>query len=150
MPRWSRSPTIAAIHDTDDIDSIDDISRSVPLRVRRGLVVFSVAFAALGVWWYVTDPGVLSYQLGGLATIPFAVVVLVRLHRRLATAVQWALALVLAIAGPVAYVLWPSATLWNYGALAVMPLCMLAWRRTAGHPDAPPPAGAPDGPWGPP
>jgi hypothetical protein len=64
--------------------------------------------------------------------------------------VQWAAALALAIAGPAAYLIWRGTLLWNYGALAVMPLFMLSGSRAAPSGDAAPPGGIPDGPWGPP
>ena len=150
LPPWDRLPTIAAIRDTEDIERCShEAWRPIPLRVKRGLVLVSVALAALGVWWYVTDPGVLSYQLGGLLTIPLGWLALEWLHRRLPIVWQWALAITLAFSGPVAYLLWPSSTLWNYGALAVMPLCILAWTRTA-QPEQSGAGGMGELPWGPP
>jgi hypothetical protein len=73
---------------------------------------------------------------------------MIRLHRRLPMALQWAVALALAIAGPVAYLIWPSAVLWNYGAVAVMPLFALASARLA--PGQSEPVTRADGPRGPP
>ena len=83
----------------DDFD-FDDGWPTLPRWARVALLALSVALAAGGVWWYVADPGVLSYQVGGLAIVPLLMAALVWLHRRLPMPVQWAAALALAIAGP--------------------------------------------------
>ncbi len=118
-------------------------------------IAASIAAAVAGIVIYAADPGVLTYHVNLLLLAPAAWLVLHGAQRVLPYRVQWALAIVLAPVGASAYLLWPNAQWWNYGALLAIPFFLLATeraervRREKG--DAEPSYGAwLDGPWGPP
>ena len=107
--------------------------------------------AGLGVYWYVRAPGPGSYQASSLLTAPALLVTCVWLHRRTPLGLQWAAAWMLAVAGPVGYLVWGGAQWWNWGQLMPVPLILLAVR-SADDDDEHEPwyGGVADGPWGPP
>jgi hypothetical protein len=119
-------------------------------------IAASIVAAVVGIVVYAADPGVLTYHVNLLLLAPAVCLVLYGAQRVLPYRVQWALAIVLAPVGAAAYLLWPNAQWWNYGALLALPLSMLATdradrlRREKGD-GAPSSYGAwGDGPWGPP
>lgn len=122
--------------------------------VRWAAWLIAVALAAAGTVLYVSSPGVLSYQVGGLLTCPLLVAGCVFLHRRLPIAPQWVGATALALGGAVGYLIWPNDIWWNFGAVAGMPLVLLASTKLMPDPDDPTRdawyGGMTDGPWGPP
>lgn len=109
----------------------------------------AVLLAAIGVAWYVATPGVASYQVSSLLTLPALVIACVWLHQRLSSRLQWTGAIALALVGPVGYAVIGGAQWWNWGQMTLVPLLLLmlskvddSERSWAG--------GAGDGPWGPP
>jgi hypothetical protein len=92
-----------------------------PAAKRRWLIATLVA-AIAGVIYYALAPGVASTQVGLPLTVPLLCIALVWLHRHLPLAVQWAIAVPLAVAGPASYVIFSGAQLWAWGQLAVFPL----------------------------
>ena len=98
-------------------------------RAKRRWLIASVLAALAGGAFYVVAPGVASTQVGLPLTLPLLVVALVWLHRRLPLAVQWALGVPLALAGPASYLIFSGAQLWAWGQLAVLPLAGLMYDR---------------------
>jgi hypothetical protein len=106
--------------------------RTKPLLSReatRRWLVASVVAAVAGATCYALAPGVASTQIGIPLTLPLLFIALVWLHRRLPLAMQWALAVPLAAAGPACYVIFSGAQLWAWGQLAVVPLLGLMFDR---------------------
>jgi hypothetical protein len=122
--------------------------------VRRVGLVLAVLSAAAGVVWYAMTPGVGSYQASSLLTLPLVMVVLVWLHHRLPVWLQWAIAIPLALVGPIGYLVAGGAQWWNWGQVASFPLVMLAialsLRSENDEASEPWYGGVGDGPWGPP
>jgi peptidoglycan/LPS O-acetylase OafA/YrhL len=111
----------------------------------------AVALAVPGVVLYAESPGVATAQLNGLLVVPLLMLVLVWLHRRLPLRLQWIGAWLVLLLGAGAYLLWPNAQTWQYGAMGAIPLVMLAVAREERDEEDDPayPAWV-DGPWGPP
>lgn len=113
--------------------------------------IAAVVLAVIGVVWYASSPGVASYQANRLLLAPLLAILLWRLHRVLPSWLQWSGAVVLALIGPTGYLVFGGAQWWNWGQLALLPLCLLVVRVARTSPDVPttytPPT---DGPWGPP
>jgi hypothetical protein len=140
----------------EEDDDRDDFSiwEDVGPRARALWLAAALACAIGGVWWYASSAGVGSYQASLLLALPLILTVAGWLHRRLPTALQWALALSLAVVGPVGYLVWGGVQWWNWGQDSVLPLGMLLVDKARLKPDRDPDAqwygGAADGPWGPP
>ena len=106
---------------------------------RALLWVAAVLAAAVGVWLYARDARGLTYFAHAVLCLPLFTLVIEAAARVLPERVQWAIAIPLALLGPLAYVLWMNDQWWLYGALAAMPLVLLAERRaerrgaSAGH-----------------
>jgi hypothetical protein len=117
-------------------------------------IVFAISLvlAALGVYWYVTAPGVASYQASSLLTLPLFVIALVWLHKRLPIRVQWIVAWPLALVGPIGYAVFGGDQWWNWGQLTPLPLLLLIVTRPGAiDSDGAATGGVVgDGPWGPP
>jgi hypothetical protein len=124
------------------------------LRVWRAVGLGAAVLAAVaGVVWYAVAPGVGTFQASGWLTAPALIIVLVWLHRRLPLRVQWALALAIALVGPVGYLLWGGSQWWNWGQLTPLPVVLLAMRKSFEDDDdelQPHYGGMAGGPWGPP
>jgi hypothetical protein len=130
--------------------------------MRRRFVLWTAATliamppATFGVILYARKPDVGTYWLDVVLLVPLVGLVLYGLHRVLPVRLQWVAAVLLAPFGPIAYVVWPNDQWWNYGALTVVPLLLLAWeaqdRRAAERGEEPEPSygGWADGPWAPP
>src|SRR3954465_11862813 len=114
----------------------------------------AIALAIPGVVVYALDPRGLTYWLNFLLLAPLGWLVLDAAARILPYRAQWVIATVLAVIGPLAYLIWRDDQWWNYGAVLAMPFSLLASERAsrlnkeAGDPY--PYAGGFDGPWGPP
>jgi len=111
----------------------------------------AVGAAALGASLYVAAPSVATYWLSFLLLLPLWIGVFVRFEDHLPLRVQWIAAVLLAAGGVAGYVLWPNASWWNFGQLAVVPLVVLIVKRggtAAGSTDGV--GGFNDGTWGPP
>lgn len=108
--------------------------------------------AAAGIGLYAAVPGVGSYQASVLLTVPAVVLLLVWVHRRLPLPAQWALAVPMAMVGPVGYLVWGGPQWWNWGQLTPLPLVLLILRGSRNPDDEPRPYydGMADGVWGPP
>ena len=98
-------------------------------KAKRRWLGASTLAAACGVAFYVTAPGVASTQVGLPLSLPLLGIALVWMHRRIPLALQWALAVPLAIAGPVCYLVFSGSQLWAWGQLAVFPLLGLVFDR---------------------
>lgn len=98
-------------------------------KAKRRWLIASALAAAIGAAFYVTAPGVASTQIGLPLCLPLLCIALVWIHRRIPIALQWTLAVPLAIAGPVCYVLFNGSQLWAWGQLAVFPLLGLVFDR---------------------
>jgi len=98
-------------------------------RAKRRWLIASVLAALAGATLYAVAPGVASTQVGLPLTLPLLFIALVWLHRRLPLAVQWALAIPLALAGPASYLIFSGAQFWAWGQLAVLPLFGLMYDR---------------------
>jgi hypothetical protein len=108
--------------------------------MQRALLWFAaVLAAAVGVWLYARDPRGLTYFAHALLCLPLFTLVIETAARVLPERVQWAIAIPLALLGPLSYLIWMDNQTWLYGALAAMPLVLLAERRaerrgeSAGH-----------------
>jgi len=115
----------------------------------------AVTLAAAGVALYARNPDVGTYWLNFLLIAPLLFTALYGLHLVLPLPAQWAIAGVIAPLGPIAYLLWPNAQVWNYGALTAIPLVLLACERQermSKHGEITEHwyGGSQDGPWGPP
>jgi hypothetical protein len=113
------------------------------------LAIF-VGCALAGGTWYPLAPAVASFQVGYVLLLPLLIVGLVWLHRRLPNRVEWALAIVLALAGPAMYLIVGGSYWWFAGQLMVLPLVILMTTRLPSSGREPWYGGFRDGPWGPP
>ena len=99
----------------------------------------AVLAASIGVFLYAVDPRGLTYWAHLFLCLPLFTLVLEAAARVLPSRVQWAIAIPLALFGPLSYLLWMNDHFWLYGALAAMPLVLLGEQRAerrgepAGH-----------------
>jgi hypothetical protein len=120
-------------------------------RALRGLGIgVAGVLAAWGVLGYLRGPGVSSYQLSWVLTLPLVAITLVWLGARLSERAQWIGAVTLASCGAIAYLVWPSAGWWYFASAAPLPLVLMAAERGSRSGEKEPWAGGGDGPWGPP
>ena len=127
------------------------LSRRAKFRWLVGMIVAAVA----GATYYALSPGVASYQLGFVFVLPLLVVVLLAVHRRIPIRLQWVIATLLAIAGPIAYVIFGGSQWWAWSQTAAVPFVLLVIARGVslgprGVTRQPWSGGPMDGPWGPP
>jgi hypothetical protein len=98
--------------------------------MKRALRWFAaVLAAAVGVWLYARDPRGLTYFAHAVLCLPLFSMVIYAAAEILPYRVQWAIAIPMALLGPLAYLLWTNNHWWLYGALAAMPLVLLAEQR---------------------
>jgi hypothetical protein len=111
----------------------------------------AIAIAIPGVVVYALDPRGLTYWLNVVALTPLGWLVLQAAARILPYRAQWVIATVLALIGPLAYLIWRDDQWWNYGAVLAMPFSLLATERASRLDNKPYNYGGGfDGPWGPP
>src|SRR4051812_14219875 len=89
----------------------------------------AIALASLGVVLYARDPRDLTAALNFLLLVPLMWLTMRAAAHELPYRVQWALAIALAVAGPIAYLIWPTDLWWFYGALLITPFSALASQR---------------------
>jgi hypothetical protein len=134
------------------------VRRQAPLLSRRAKLrwlAVIVVVAIVGATYYALSPGVASYQLVFVLILPLLFVLLFWFHRRIAIRLQWALAVALAVVGPVGYVIFGGSQWWAWGQLAGVPLVLLViGRGVSRQPRGTRPegwyGGPMQGPWGPP
>ena len=107
----------------------EPVIRRAAKRVLRVALLISVVAGVVGVVLYASAPDVASYQASSLLVLPIFIVALAFAHHRLSTRIEWPLAVVLAIAGPVGYVVVGGDQWWNWGQFAVYPFVFLAMAR---------------------
>jgi hypothetical protein len=109
---------------TPSLTSLRPAVRIPQLRRNRvaGLMA-AIALAAGGVLLYVSTPDrVGTYQASNLGILPLLACVLIWVHRRVPTWLQWAVAIVLLVIGPAGYLIDGGAQWWNW---ASSPSCLL-------------------------
>jgi hypothetical protein len=146
----------------DNTVLLDDVLRLGGLDTRHasrrfGIVAgvgLAVVLAGIGVALYLGGPDVPSYALGSVLALPIVIITGTWLHRHLPMGMQVAGAVLFAIFGIVAYVLWPNDGWWALGQLAVTPLVALGAERARFFERGAPPLMFPgdsfSGPLGPP
>lgn len=98
--------------------------------MKRALGWAAAVLAALGgVVLYAVEPRTATYWAHAFLLAPLGFLVLELAGRKLPYRAQWGIAVPLALMGPTAYLLWPGDQWWLYGALAAVPLVLLAERR---------------------
>jgi hypothetical protein len=120
------------------------LDRGIPATVWGWSI--AAMLAAAGVIWYVLAPGVVSTFASFVLVAPLGAAVLLLLYHHLPVGLQWTLALVLALVGPVGYLVQGGDAWWNFGQWAVWPLVLLIIARAQEGGGA----SGMDGPWGPP
>jgi hypothetical protein len=138
---------VSSTSDWGENEPARPIPRHVAIRV---LVTASMTLATAAILWYAIAPGVASYQLGTLLSMPALGLALAWLHRHLPDRWQWGLAAAIAPVGPAGYLVFGGSQGWAAYTLTLLPLCSLI---VAGRPDATDQPGIPgwvEGPWGPP
>src|SRR4051794_12958493 len=98
--------------------------------MRRALIwAAAIALAVPGVVLYARDPRDLTAALNFFLLVPLLWLTMRAAARTVPYRVQWALAIALAVAGPIIYLIWPTDLWWFYGALLITPFSALASER---------------------
>jgi hypothetical protein len=128
--------------------------RVVQRRVRRIAAAVLLGLAVAGGGWYLLAPSDVSTQFGLVATIPFLVVMVVWIGRRVPPRQRLPLAIVIAPLGALGYLVFGGDGWWGYGQMTALPLLILIVIRGARSGSGVGPRGfradSFTGPWGPP